>query len=110
MEVYQKHQTFSTEEWIDFSNRNLDLLMRMGELNYTSEEWEMIGHIEGQIAGYMTNQTINNIFDRIENITFFSEGFFNGFEKGLDANQITGRASSMYKEIEKKIKRLKINN
>ena len=104
MEVYQNHNTFSKEEWIDFSNRNIDLLMRMGDLNYTPEEWQMIGHVEGQIAGYMTNQTINNILDRILNFTLFTEGFYNGFEKGLNAEQITNRTSSIYHEIEKKIR------
>ena len=92
MEAYTNHSVYTADQWADFADRNIDLIMQMDELDYTPAEWREIGKVQGQIAGYMAESTILHWMEMVNNVLQLSIGFKEGFKEAFDVNGIENNA------------------
>lgn len=74
------HQEYTTSDWKDAYTRYEQIAADMENYQYTNEEAEKIGQLEGECAGYFVKSAINS-FDGIKSEI---KGFVDGLDKSME--------------------------
>ena len=74
------HQEYSTADWKEAYARYEQIAADMENYQYTNEEAEKIGQMEGECAGYFVKSAINS-FDGIKSEI---KGFVEGLDKSME--------------------------
>lgn len=75
---------YTIADWETAINEYEKIHSRMEKYDYTPEEIREIGRIEGEMAGYMTQEVINALKKETVNILYEASGFVEGFKKAFD--------------------------
>lgn len=78
-DIREHHQEYTTADWKDAYARYEQIAADMEHYQYTNEEAEKIGQLEGECAGYFVKSAINS-FDGIKNEM---KGFVEGLDKSM---------------------------
>ena len=74
------HQEYTTADWKQAYAEFEEISAEMENYQYTEEEMEKIGRLEGECAGYFMKSTVKSL-GGIENEI---KGFVEGFKESLD--------------------------
>ena len=74
------HKEYSTADWKEAYARYEQIAADMENYQYTNEETEKIGKLEGECAGYFVKSAINS-FDGIKSEI---KGFVEGLDKSME--------------------------
>ena len=74
------HKEYSTADWKEAYARYEQIAADMEHYQYTNEEAEKIGQLEGECAGYFVKSAINS-FDGIKSEI---KGFVEGLDKSME--------------------------
>lgn len=79
-EIRLHHKGYSTADWKEAYARYEQIAADMENYQYTNEEAEKIGQLEGECAGYFVKSAINS-FDGIKSEI---KGFVEGLDKSME--------------------------
>ena len=79
-DIREHHQEYSTADWKEAYARYEQIAADMENYQYTNEEAEKIGQLEGECAGYFVKSAINS-FDGIKSEI---KGFVEGLDKSME--------------------------
>ena len=78
-DIREHHEEYSTADWKEAYARYEQIAADMEKYQYTTEETEKIGQLEGECAGYFVKSAINS-FDGIKSEI---KGFVEGLDKSM---------------------------
>lgn len=78
-DIREHHEEYSAADWKEAYARYEQIVADMENYQYTNEEAEKIGQLEGECAGYFVKSAINS-FDGIKSEI---KGFVEGLDKSM---------------------------
>ena len=79
-DIRQHHEEYSTADWKEAYARYEQIASEMEKYQYTREEAEKIGKLEGECVGYFMKSAINSLDGLGKEV----EGFFDGFKEAIE--------------------------
>ena len=79
-DIREHHQEYSTADWKEAYARYEQIAADMENYQYTKEEAEKIGQLEGECAGYFMKSAVMSL----DGIKSEIKGFVEGFDKSMN--------------------------